>query len=809
MSIRTTTDGSNVKGTDMYLNPKDLKQFGRSTVVSHEMNHIKDNDVLGVFPRNLDIRSTGVNDLMKPISEIVDKQRGVHDAYGHEFRSDINAARYLMFDKGLFDPINESFTPDKLKLLKEDKEFKNNDLIKRLLENAKDDNSLIEGFNTISQIQTKEKTRSAATGGSINPMRRRLRYGGPTNPPYTLVVTDPKLTMPTPTTQIVPAPAVTYNNPIPKYKKEGTSSKSKSKDRFREHATGGGIDPISIGLTAASTLVGGIAGSLNYKPTEGPETKGLFQRSLQAIAQNPIGGPLSIIPEVIKFNKERNTVVSGSPGSYAKGGSVKRCATGGEMDEDANPNDTDDQLSSNAFQVKGNPNVTDGNTYNINGSPVKLDHNEVIDTQRNFVFSDDLKIGKKSFADMAVKPNKAIGKAEKILQSNPYDEQAKKTIEFSNRNLGTIATIQEEMATLMGLRKEEPQALAAGGYYQDPVKKIYNPFDPYSDPFNPYSPGLNIPANTAQPAPYQASGNPVRKSTSRKQVTNPAQTGPYNPGYVDPQMDVYVNQNTTKYSPVQEMNPLNMLQRSSTSYPTNNFTNPDGEVVNIGELGKPVTTSNPIQVTSERAAPSPSVSNVLGSNATTSNTTDSNTNGMTMGDYLQFAEVGSKFFQTLRGPEVENQILDNTRITKNNYDVRPQLLQSQRSFQNQSNSIDSPSLNLRRSLTNNLYASKLNADAGVISQYDNMNKQANSQYEQQVSGQRRYNIQSTQYTNNLNAANRGAYDSTVQNAYTSLGNLGESLNNRKRGQDALKILSQRYPDVYKGVVEELFNKKKS
>lgn len=183
-------------------------------------------------------------------------------------------------------------------------------------------------------------------------------------------------------------------------------------------------------------------------------------------------------------------------------------------------------------------------------------------------------------------------------------------------------------------------------------------------------------------------------------------------------------------------------------------------------------------------------------------------NNMTLGDYLQFAEVGSKFFQTLRGPEVENQILDNTRITKNNYDVRPQLLQSQRSFQNQLNSIDSPSLNLRRSLANNLYASKLNADAGVISQYDNMNKQANTQYEQQLSGQRRYNIQSTQQTNNLNAANRGAYDSVVQNAYTSLGNLGESLNNRKTGQDSLKILAQRYPDVYKGLVEELFNKKK-
>lgn len=97
-------------------------------------------------------------------------------------------------------------------------------------------------------------------------------------------------------------------------------------------------------------------------------------------------------------------------------------------------------------------------------------------------------------------------------------------------------------------------------------------------------------------------------------------------------------------------------------------------------------------------------------------------------------------------------------------------------------------LNLRRSLTNNLYAGKLNNDAQTITNYDNMNKQSNSQYEQQVSNQRRYNIQSTQYTNNLNAANRGAYDSVVQNAYTSVGNLGEALNKGKYGKGCLESI---------------------
>lgn len=492
----------------------------------------------------------------------------------------------------------------------------------------------------------------------------------------------------------------------------------------------------------------------------------------------------------------------------AMGGELKGYATGGQMDN---------QLSSDSFQVQGNPNVTDGNHYpeqNIN-----LDHNEVVDTKRNFVFSDDLKIGKKSFATMAVKPSKAIGKAEKVLQRNPYDQQAKKTIEFSNRQLGTIAATQEELATLMGLRQPEQQNFAAGGTYQDPVK-IYNPFDPYSDPFNPYSSGLQVPANMLETPvnktpvvqsspsgiPYPRKGR-VAPKTAPTGLPN----GPLDPNYRSSQqgyMDMLVNGNAGDYTPTAPMQPLDMLNRKSVTGQHNWFTEPDGTVRDLAELSgtAPTTVNSPIQISRENKLPTLNTVDASKNPNDVSSDTSAR-DKMTLGDYLQFAEVGSKFFQTLRGPEVENQILDNTRITKNNYDVKPQLQQSQRSYQNAVNNIDSPSLNLRRALTNNLYAGKLNADSQVITQYDNMNKQSNSQYEQQLSNQRRYNIQSTQYTNNLNAANRGAYDSVVQNAYTSVGNLGEALNRRKTGQDALKVLSVRYPEVYKEMMAEIFGKK--
>lgn len=252
-------------------------------------------------------------------------------------------------------------------------------------------------------------------------------------------------------------------------------------------------------------------------------------------------------------------------------------------------------------------------------------------------------------------------------------------------------------------------------------------------------------------------------------------------GVLDPSALLYPKSIQERYGKVESLEPFNMLTRPRP------VVGPDAGY-----------RETPIQVKSNAAAPT-----IPGIDLTKIRSNGDESTGLTAGDYLQLAEVGSKFFQTLRGPEREAQMMDNTRITKNSYDVRPQLYQSQRSFQNTANSIDSPSVNLRRSLMNNLYAGKLNSDSQIISQYDSMNKQANSQYEDRLSNQRRYNIQSAQYTNNLNAANRAAYDSVVQNAFSSIGNLGEAMNKRKYGYTALNLLKLRYPDVYSGVMNEL------
>lgn len=115
-------------------------------------------------------------------------------------------------------------------------------------------------------------------------------------------------------------------------------------------------------------------------------------------------------------------------------------------------------LSSGAFQVRGNPNVVDGNSYpTLNAN---LDHEEVVSTTQDgnkFVFSTDLKDPQtgKAFSELAAKQEKAKGKAEKILKTHPYDEQAKSTISMSNANLNHISNVQEAIATALGHRNAD------------------------------------------------------------------------------------------------------------------------------------------------------------------------------------------------------------------------------------------------------------------------------------------------------------------------------------------------------------------
>jgi hypothetical protein len=132
-------------------------------------------------------------------------------------------------------------------------------------------------------------------------------------------------------------------------------------------------------------------------------------------------------------------------------------------------------------------------------------------------------------------------------------------------------------------------------------------------------------------------------------------------------------------------------------------------------------------------------------------------------------------------------------------DPRNALNQNQRAFKEALSGYDSPSINARRAYQNSMYANKMGQDAGIISQYQQGNQQAKTNYEQATSNQRRYNVGQTLATNDMNQRNKDSYRQAVDSAFTGLSNFGMGLNEKQQGYDVLQILKQQYPEVYKKV----------
>ena len=108
-----------------------------------------------------------------------------------------------------------------------------------------------------------------------------------------------------------------------------------------------------------------------------------------------------------------------NPYGYARGGSL------------------DQQLSSNATLIQGNPNVTDGNVRSVEGKTVRLDHNEVVASNTikgTYALSPNLinpETGN-TLAKDGEKIQRVKGKAEKYLKDNPKDPFAMNTKEFAD-----------------------------------------------------------------------------------------------------------------------------------------------------------------------------------------------------------------------------------------------------------------------------------------------------------------------------------------------------------------------------------------
>lgn len=647
-----------------------------------------------------------------------------------------------------------------------------------------------------------------------------------------------------------------------------------------------GGDPYAMAAQYVTGIAGDYKNAADYKAGLGAE-KSQKDYNKEILMAGLTKGPIGMIPSIMRMNKDKNTVVSGSPGTYAFGGPVyppgrprqqslagmyspqsseslriiprpiqtpdfgaiarrnimetspernqaansgnqarfnelrdfqlgqldwantntalgnyprkTDFATGGQMD--------DQQLSNSSFQVKDDPNVTDGKSYpeyNAN-----LDHNEVVDKKAKFVFSDVMNLPgtNKSFAK-AVKPlYKKIGNLE-----TRKDPISMATTEQINKQINTLAMTQEQLATALGLRNDRPQGMATGG----PLP--WEGFDvaQFEQWYNTMPGGTKIAVdgkwNKAKQKAYEAVAFDYMNATGKNTVNNiggqslanyandqyvsvtpvgdkllPSSIGkvskiPAKPIYIDtPEGPVDIAQ-LDGSTPIPRVETLNDRQRRIML--------PNGTQFDPSVMPD---TPEAIKMSSTINDVSPAVTPLGGYTGN---------QGTTYGDILQGVEVGSKFFNIGQGAEQEKPLLNTSPITRAGYDVNPALYQNQRNFQNNINSIGSASAPQRRALTNSMLATKLNSDNQVLSNYQGMNNNANVQYEERIGQQRNQNIASMFRTNDMNAANRGAYDQAQQNAFTSLGNFGEAMNRKKMSNDTLALLKINYPDIYDSVMQD-------
>lgn len=176
-----------------------------------------------------------------------------------------------------------------------------------------------------------------------------------------------------------------------------------------------------------------------------------------------------------------------------------------------------------------------------------------------------------------------------------------------------------------------------------------------------------------------------------------------------------------------------------------------------------------------------------------------------IGDYMQLGAAGLQTALSIFDkPEVNRPRLDRTVITQNKFNPASALAQNQLTTnaarQNLANSYSSAGV---ASGLQNLYANKYRTDASIINQYDNLNQQARTQYEQRMQQQNQFNAQVQAASDIANEQNRANYTNGLYNSLQTLSNVGKGFNEQTTQQRALEILFNRDPEAYESLMSEM------
>lgn len=162
-------------------------------------------------------------------------------------------------------------------------------------------------------------------------------------------------------------------------------------------------------------------------------------------------------------------------------------------------------------------------------------------------------------------------------------------------------------------------------------------------------------------------------------------------------------------------------------------------------------------------------------------------------DKLQALALVASAVPLLRGPEVEQLVLDRSTYTRDQLDPRAALQASSRlihaGLQNANSSV-SPFV--RQALINSLISTGLGSQAQILDDYRRNNLQALRTFETQVAKTEQDNVRSRLVNLEANAQNRAAYLNDMQNFLQSLVNFASQLNQRKQADDYFEMLKRAY-----------------
>ena len=556
--------------------------------------------------------------------------------------------------------------------------------------------------------------------------------------------------------------------------------------KTKKCADGGSLAGIAGGLSMLTE-------AYNYKPSLNQQAPSLLNGAVSGAAAGAsfglpglaLGALVGLGTSAYKQNKDANTVVFGSPGAYAHGGPIntpinppaestsvalpvlrqigleailqqeaantQRMREGYKISPSFGQGTSsvskskdrfhekamggDISLNNSAFQVQGNPNIQDSEAYNYQGQNLKLDHNEVVNTTQDFVYSNKIRnpLTNNTFAKDASSLERSKGKSEEKVKL--YDDKiSETTMNMTNKSLDGLRALHQ----IVGTSKTNKMAKGGPFNWNEPLAQLQRDpqlvqrFAPnYGDPRIKY-----YPPTLPTEAPAYIPDTPTTDQSA----------------YLD---SVYgVNNQTAQ----RQQAPQAMLDYLADPM-FGGETFPTGSTQSKG-------------ITKDE-------------------------NPFTTGDYMQMLGSLGTTIPYLDGAEKEKAYTDNSTITKQSFDANPQLYQNNRNYQNAINNVDTGSGSLRRAIQNQLYATKLNQDNQVVEQYQNLNNQATTQYQDRVSNQQRYNNRQITYTNDINAQNRAQQDAGIATGFANLSDFGKALNSKEIDNRQLKLLKILYPDGFK------------